>query len=69
MPKTKLISALTLGLFLAAAAHAADAKKITGLKTPESAVVGKDGRIYVSEINEAGKDGDGQISVDRKSVV
>jgi sugar lactone lactonase YvrE len=37
--------------------------KITGLKTPESVVQGKDGKIYVSEINEFGKDGDGQISV------
>ena len=38
-------------------------KKITGLKTPESVVQSKDGKIYVSEINEFGKDGDGQISV------
>ena len=38
-------------------------QKITGLKTPESVVQAKDGRIYVSEINEAGKDGDGQITV------
>lgn len=38
-------------------------QKITGLKTPESAVQARDGRIYVSEINEFGKDGDGQISV------
>jgi len=38
-------------------------QKITGLKTPESAVQAKDGRIYVSEINEFGKDGDGQITV------
>ena len=38
-------------------------EKITGLKTPESAVQAKDGKIYVSEINEFGKDGDGQISV------
>lgn len=37
--------------------------KITGLKTPESVVQAKDGKIYVSEINEFGKDGDGQISV------
>ncbi|MFV1922910.1 MAG: SMP-30/gluconolactonase/LRE family protein [Methylotenera sp.] len=37
--------------------------KITGLKTPESVVQGKDGKIYVSEINKFGKDGDGQISV------
>ena len=39
------------------------AKKITGLKTPESAVQAKDGRIFISEINEFGKDGDGRISV------
>ena len=39
------------------------AKKIAGLKTPESAVQAKDGRIFVSEINEFGKDGDGRISV------
>ncbi len=37
--------------------------KITGLKTPESVVQGIDGRIYVSEINEFGKDGDGQVTV------
>lgn len=38
-------------------------KKISGLKTPESVVQDKGGKIYVSEINEFGKDGDGQISV------
>lgn len=38
-------------------------QKITGLKTPESLVQARDGRIYVSEINEFGKDGDGQITV------
>jgi gluconolactonase len=38
-------------------------KKITGLKTPESVVQAKDGRIFISEIAEFGKDGDGQISV------
>ena len=38
-------------------------KKISGLKTPESVVQSKDGKIYISEINEFGKDGDGQISV------
>ena len=45
-------------------------KKITGLKTPESVVQAKDGNIYISEINEFGKDGDGQISkVDTKGNV
>ena len=44
--------------------------KITGLKTPESVVQAKDGSIYISEINEFGKDGDGQISkVDTKGNV
>lgn len=38
-------------------------QKITGLKTPESVVQAKDGKIYVSEINEFGKDGDGRITV------
>lgn len=37
--------------------------KILGLKTPESVVQAKDGRIFVSEINGFGKDGDGQITV------
>jgi len=40
-----------------------DTKKITGLKTPESVVQAKDGRIFISEINEFGKDGDGRISM------
>jgi sugar lactone lactonase YvrE len=38
-------------------------QKITGLKTPESVVQAKNGKIYVSEINGFGKDGDGQITV------
>jgi gluconolactonase len=38
-------------------------QKITGLKMPESVVQAKDGRIFVSEINGFGKDGDGQITV------
>jgi sugar lactone lactonase YvrE len=37
--------------------------KISGLKTPESVVAGADGRVYVSEIGEFGKDGDGVVSV------
>lgn len=41
---------------------AKDPVKITGLKTPESVIQAKDGNIYISEINEFGKDGDGQIS-------
>src|SRR5687768_16056843 len=44
-------------------ACAASPQKVTGLKTPESVIQAKDGRIFISEINEFGKDGDGQISV------
>jgi sugar lactone lactonase YvrE len=41
--------------------------KITGLKTPESVVQDKEGNIYITEIGEFGKDGDGQITkVDKK---
>jgi glucose/arabinose dehydrogenase len=36
---------------------------VTGLKNPESVAVGPDGRIYISEIGEFGKDGDGRIMV------
>lgn len=37
--------------------------KITSLKTPESVVQAKDGRIFISEINKFDKDGDGRISM------
>jgi gluconolactonase len=42
-------------------------QKITGLKTPESVVQAKDGRIFISEIGEFGKDGDGQVTMIDKS--
>ena len=63
--KTSLkIAALIASIYLNNSfATAAEMQKITGLKTPESAIQAKDGRIFVSEINEFGKDGDGQISV------
>lgn len=37
--------------------------KISGLKMPESVLQAQDGKIYVSEINGFGVDGDGQITV------
>lgn len=41
--------------------------KITGLKTPESVVQDKDGNIFITEIGEFDKDGDGQITkMDKK---
>lgn len=51
------------GLLSAGMAGADTPAPVTGIKTPESVLVGPDGRIYVSEIGEFGKDGDGQISV------
>ncbi len=55
-----LSSVFALGL---STAQAHEGKTISGLHMPESVVQGKDGRVYVSEIGEFGKDGDGQISV------
>jgi len=43
---------------------AADAPKplVTGMKNPESVCLGEDGVIYVTEIGEFAKDGDGQVT-------
>ena len=60
MKKTVLLLAL-LSAFNAYAKAPLPAK-ITGLKMPESVLQAKDGSIYISEIGEFGKDGDGQIS-------
>ena len=52
-----------LGLLMTAA-YGADGglKTITGLNMPESVAYGPGGKLYVSEVGEFGKDGDGQIS-------
>jgi gluconolactonase len=63
---TGVARCLTVALPLLLAAgplKAAEARSVQGLATPESAVLGPDGRIYVSEIGGFGKDGDGRISV------
>jgi len=58
----------TLGIVLAGLAGCSQPQqKVSGLKMPESVIQAQDGRIFVSEINEFGKDGDGQISVIDKS--
>jgi len=49
------------------AAAAEEMRTVKGLASPESALVGPDGRIYVSEIGEFGKGGDGKVSVIGKS--
>ena len=72
MNKPSLVSVLfiaaitTLGISLPTSAQETGSihmQKISGLKMPESVVQGQDGKIYVSEINGFGKDGDGQITV------
>ncbi len=67
--KNYLKIGLLLSFFMASGCQSAEktlayhTQKVTGLKTPESVVQAKDGRIFVSEINEFGKDGDGQVTV------
>jgi sugar lactone lactonase YvrE len=54
-------------LFTATWSNAAEPRMVEGLTMPESVIVGPDGRLYVSEIGEFGKDGDGKVSVIGKS--
>jgi gluconolactonase len=73
MSKSALLySVLVLSTFVSGCQTAPNAsstplQKISGLKMPESVVQAKDGRIFVSEIGEFGKDGDGQITMIDKS--
>lgn len=59
--KNKLL--LALSLMFSVSAHAAELQKVGGITNPESVISGPDGRVYVSEIGEFGKDGDGTIRV------
>ena len=61
--KAAMVAVLACGLASAAISVAGVPAKVSGLRNPESVVVGPDGRVYVSEIGEFGKDGDGQVSV------
>ena len=59
-------SALILTLLLSAgiqSVQAHEGKTISGIIFPESVIQAKDGHVFVSEIVEFGKDGDGKISV------
>jgi len=60
--KNILLATMLIPGISSALADDAVAKKLDGFKTPESVLVLKDGRLFVSEINGFGKDGDGQIS-------
>jgi len=65
----KLVVALALLNTACMSAESPSLEKVTKLLTPESVVQATDGAIYVSEINEFDKDGDGQISVIRDGKV
>jgi len=58
-------AAMLLAVCLVSSARAADEPKLslTDLKHPESVCYGLNGLLYVSEIGEFDKDGDGQVSV------
>jgi len=55
-----LMAAVIAGM---SSAYAETPATVTGLKNPESALTGPDGRVYVSEIGEFDKDGDGKLTV------
>lgn len=65
-PSLNVLSALCLLLSASSYSLSANAHQVApieGLLTPESVIQAKDGKIYVSEINGFGVDGDGQIRV------
>ena len=62
MPRALLLAALVLGPAAPAAAQP-PAPVVKGLKNPESVVVTPDGKTFVTEIGEFGKDGDGKITL------
>ena len=62
--KRLISSAFIAALFtLSSHSQAHGLEPVNGLLTPESVIQAADGKLYVSEINEFGKDGDGQIRV------
>ena len=63
MTKHTLLALLLSALIPVAQGAPLSTQKISGLKMPESVVQATDGRVFVSEINGFGVDGDGKISV------
>ena len=64
----KSLLAVLFALGLTSAAFAADLPKalFTELKNPESVCYGPEGLLYITEIGEAGKNGDGKVTVIQK---
>jgi gluconolactonase len=58
-----LLRSLPLAIALFGVAQAGEPKTIKGLKNPESAAVGPDGKVYVTVIGEREKKGDGSVAI------
>lgn len=63
MVKTVVAALLGSALMFSGVASGHEVKVVKGFKNPESVLADKAGRVFVSEIGEFDKDGDGQISV------
>ena len=61
--KRALLRSLPLAIALFGVAQAGEPKTIKGLKNPESAAVGPDGKVFVTVIGERAKKGDGSVAV------
>jgi gluconolactonase len=59
----KLLRILPFAIALFGAARAGEPTTISGLKNPESAAVGPDGKVYVTVIGEREKKGDGSVAI------
>src|SRR5690349_8649587 len=66
MPYRPLLGLLLLVTSLPSIAAELPPPIVSGLKNPESVCLGPDGSIYITEIGEFDKDGDGQVSVIRE---
>lgn len=66
MRRLIVLVGMLVGGGTAVAADTLPKPMLTGLKNPGAAAVGGDGRVYVSEIGESGKAGDGRVMVMNK---
>ena len=60
---SKVTPFLALAIALSGSAQAGEPRTVSGLKNPESAAVGPDGKVYVTVIGEREKKGDGSVAI------
>src|SRR5262249_1287315 len=68
MHRVMILAGMLLPGALALGGDAPPKPMTSGLVSPASIAVGLDGRIYISDVGEAGKEGDGRVVVVDKSV-